>query len=245
MRTTPRYSLLCGLLAIATSGATAAPRAMAGGGKGGPLLPPNAHFRGQSLEGWSVLWVEWFIDNHFGPGLGIPDTVDKMRLLPAENVPGDYAYGINVRQGTGLVLPAMFIFGELYADGSVDDPNFVFPDEPWAVDPNLGSLAGITLVDYLYMTARTEVELDGDVLLSGVASDLDDYQFGPTYFDGPIFYAETQPNDAVAALWTIGVGAVYTPLSKGAHTMEVTTVLENIFFGHAEFHYTYHITVSH
>jgi hypothetical protein len=197
-----------------------------------------------SLEEWSVLWTERFVGNEFGTGSDIPDTVKKVRLLPASSIPDDYEFHITVGPGTGLVLPAMFIFGEIYADGSADDPDFVFPDEPWAVDPNLGSLAGINIVDYLYMTAQTEVKLDGKVLLSGVASDLEDYHFGPTFFDSPIVYEETLPNNAVAAWWCFGVGAVYTPLSKGTHTLEITTVFDNIFFGHVNFHYIYHIDVS-
>src|SRR5262245_55082579 len=108
MKTTPRFLLLFSLLAIVTIVAMPTPRATAGGGKGSPLLPPNARLHGRSLEEWTVLWVEWFIENHLGSGSDIPETVDKMRLLPAESVPGDYEYNITVRQGTGFVLPAMF-----------------------------------------------------------------------------------------------------------------------------------------
>lgn len=237
MKTATRFLPLCSLLAMVIIAATAALCATAGGGQGSPLLPPNAHFRGKSLEEWNVLWVEWFVRTNLAGETDLPDTVKKTRLLPAAFVPGDYEFDITVPPGTGLVLPAMFIFGEIYADGSMDDPTFVF-------GPEFGDLEGLNILDYLYATTQTEVKLDGEVLLSGVASDLADYHFGPTYFDDPIFYEETQANNAVAAIWTFGVGAVYTPLSKGTHTMEVTTVFDNIFFGQVEFHYTYHIVVT-
>jgi hypothetical protein len=209
-----------------------------------PLLPPNANFRGNSLEEWNVLFTEQFVRTNLAGETGVPDTVKKVRFLPAAYVPDDYVFNITIPEGTGLVMPGMFIFGEIYEDSSMDDPNFIFPDEDWAYDPNLGSLAGMNIVDYLYLTAYVQVKYNGKVLLSGVASDLDDYHFGPTYFDSPIVYQDTLPNGAVAAAWCIGVGCVYTPLSKGNHTLEVSTVYDNIFFGYVEFNYVYNIKVK-
>jgi hypothetical protein len=55
--------MLMGLAAVAM-----APTSSFGQGGKSPLLPPNAHFRGQSLEAWSVLWTERFVGNEFGTG---------------------------------------------------------------------------------------------------------------------------------------------------------------------------------
>lgn len=244
MKKATRFLLLCGLLTIAMLAPSATHFATAGGGNNNPLLPPDEDFRGRSLGEWSVLWTQWFVENALGSGSSIPDTVNKVRLLLEATAPGNYESDVTVKPGTGFVFPAMFIYGEIYADGSSDDPGFVFPDEPWAVDPNLGSLAGIGLLDYLYLTTHVEVKVNGTVVLSGQASDLEDYHFGPTYFDSPIVYEETLPNNAVAAAWCFGVGAVYSPLPKGSHTVELNTIFDNIFFGHAEFHYIYHINVT-
>jgi hypothetical protein len=223
---------------------TGTPTATAAGGNGKPLVPANAKFRGMYLEEWSVLYGEWFVGNDWGPGTDIPDTVNKMRLLPAAGQPGDHVREITVKTGTGFVLPPMFIFGELYLDGSSDDPDFVFPDADWAVDPNLGPLVGINVLDYFYMTTHTEFKLNGAVILSGVTSGMEERHYGPVYFDSPIPYDEVAPNGAVAAAWTFGVGAVFTPLPRGTHTLELTTEYDNIFFVNSVFHFVYTINVT-
>lgn len=121
--------------------------------------------------------------------------------------------------------PPLFIFGELYDDGTEDDPN----------DP---------IIDFFFETTSVEARLDGKVLLEGVASELGEYRFGPLPFDEPIFYAEPQPRGpdlhAVAALFVLGVGSVYRPLPVGEHTLVIT--VDSLFFGTRQT--TYHITVT-
>jgi hypothetical protein len=81
-------------------------------------------------------------------------------------------------------------------------------------------------------------------LLQGRASDLAAFRYGPRSFDEPIEYTEPLERGedlyAVAALWTMGVGSFYLPLSPGRHTL--TYVVDSEFFG--LFEYSYNITVG-
>jgi hypothetical protein len=87
-------------------------------------------------------------------------------------------------------------------------------------------------------------QLDGKVLLEGLASDLEPYSFGPVVLDEPIYYAEPQPRgpglNAIAAIFVVGTGSVYNPLPVGKHTLVID--VQNPFLGN--FHTTYNITVS-
>jgi hypothetical protein len=193
-------------------------------------LPAQAKFRGKSLAEWSFLQNEWVIATGLG-GQTLPDTVDKLQFLPGPFGPGSHEFEVVVPVGTALVSPPLFAFGELYEDGSFDDPNDPF-------------LAGI--IDTVFNETQLDVRLDGDVVLSGTPAELGDYAYGfdgPLYFDEPIVYAEPQDRggiNAVAALWTTGVGAIYHPLSPGEHTLEV--VQDGPIFG--LFDITFHITVQ-
>src|SRR5262245_20507531 len=170
------------------------------------LLPPNANFRGTSLEEWSVLWAERNIATQLGGETDLGDTVQKVRFLPAPVNPGVYEFDIVVDPGTGFVLPAWFVFGERYAE---------YPEVPDDTPRLVEELM-------LFETASVEIRLDGRVVLEGFASDLDEYRFGPVYFDPPIVYAEPQPRggpNAVEALFVEGIGSVYQPMSAGKHTL--------------------------
>ena len=100
------------------------------------------------------------------------------------------------------------------------------------------------LLALIFETTDIETVLDGEVLLDGTGADLEQYLFGPVYYNEPIVYAEPQPRgpdlNATAALWVMGIGSVYRPLPAGAHTL-VSTV-DSAFFGFMQF--TYHITVT-
>lgn len=195
----------------------------------GQPMPANAKFRGKTLAEWSFLQNEWIIATGLG-GETLPDTFQKMQFLPGPFGPGTHEFDVVVPAGTGLVSPPFFAFGELYEDGSFDDPNDPF-------------LAGI--IDTVFNETQLDVTLDGKLVLSGTPAELGDYAYGfdgPLFFDEPIFYAEPQDRggvNAVAALWTTGVGALYHPLSPGEHTLEV--VQDGPIFGH--FDITFNITV--
>jgi hypothetical protein len=193
-------------------------------------LPAQAKFRGKTVAEWSLLQNEWIIATGLG-GQTLPDTVQQMQFLPGPFSPGTHEFDVVVPVGTGLVSPPFFAFGELYEDGSFDDPNDPF-------------LAGI--IDIVFNETELDVRLDGDVVLSGTPAELGGYAYGftdPLFFDEPIFYAEPQDRggiNAVAALWTTGVGAIYHPLSPGEHTLEV--VQDGPIFGF--FDITFNITVQ-
>jgi hypothetical protein len=186
-----------------------------------PLLPPDAHFQGRSMPEWNILASEFAIATGL-TGQERPDTIGRVRFLPYY---GATEFSIELDPGTAIAFPPFFVFGELYDDGTQDDPN----------DP---------FIDVLLETATVETRLNGRVLLQGVASELEAYAFGPVNFDQPIWYAEPQPRgpglNAVAAMIVFGVGSVYRPLPVGEHTLEIT--VDSEFFGLIE--RTYHISVT-
>jgi hypothetical protein len=192
-------------------------------GQDGPsaLLPPNANLQGKSYAEWNVLASEFAITTGLTEG-EFPDTIGRVRFLPYY---GATEFSIELDPGTAIAFPAFFVFGELYDDGSQDDPN----------DP---------FIDVLLETATVETRLNGRVLLQGAASELGAYAFGPVNFDEPIWYAEPEPRtpdlNAVAAQIVFGVGSVYRPLPVGEHTLEIT--VDSEFFGLIE--RTYHISVT-
>ena len=186
------------------------------------LLPPDAKYKGLSYGEWSVLSLEWEIATGLG-GQAPPDTVKGVRFLPG-NFQGD-EFEIRLKPGTALAAPAWPVFGELYDDGTQDNPD----------DPFLQSLYEVTTI---------ESRLDGKVLLQGVARELDAYSFGVVVLDEPIPYEQPQPRgpglNAIAATFVFGIGSVYQPLPVGRHTLVID--VRNPFLG--DYHTTYHITVS-
>jgi hypothetical protein len=158
-----------------------------------------------------LLQNEWAIADFFSAENDRPDTVKGLRFLPGAFNGGEFEFDVTVKPGTGFVSPPWFAFGELYEDGTFDDPE-----------------ALADLLDFIFMNRTVEVVLDGEVVLSGTLDQLSAFAYGPTFFDSPIPYAEPQDrgpgnSPAVAAIWTIGITAVYHPLPKGQHTLEVTT----------------------
>lgn len=201
-------------------------------------LPPDSSFRGKTFDEWNTLAAENAISDFLGIG-GLPDTVKKVRLLPGAQTPGpggqnEFEFDVVLAPGTGFCIPPWFAFGEAYDDGTVDDP-----------------VALADLLAEILATTYVKTELDGKVLVEGTGAELADYYYGPTYFDAPVPYAEPQfrfegedgPVNAIAALWSIGVGSVYHPLPPGEHTLVHTHF--SPFFGHEEPQIlTYHIVVG-
>ena len=185
-------------------------------------LPADAALRGKTLPEWSQLHNEWAIATDLG-GATLPNTVDGMRFLPFGFGGGDFEFDVSVAPGTGFVSAPWFAFGELYEDGSFDDPS----------DPFL-----IGLLEFIFENRTVDVWLDGDLVQSGTVAELINYTYGPAFFDTPIFYSA--PGASVAALWSVGVGGVYHPMPAGEHTMVVFT--DGPIFGPTMM--TYHITVG-
>jgi hypothetical protein len=192
-----------------------------------PLVPPNSHAYGKSFEEWNVLYTQWAVATELG-GKNLSNTVDGVRFLP-NNVahPGTYEFDVTMNPGTPFVAPPFPVFGEMYADGSQDDPD----------DPILGLIFDLTDI---------QVVLDGKMLMDSTAAELAKYQYGPVYFEHPVPYAEPYDHGggvySTAAVWTIGVGAVYHPLPVGRHTLVVST--DDHGMGLGSYQFTYHITVS-
>jgi hypothetical protein len=211
-----------GVMLVALVGVALAPALSSG--QGSALLPPNANFQGKSLAEWSVLASAHAIEEGLG-GQSLPDTVGRVRFLPFSFEDTDAQFHVDLDAGTAITFPTLFIFGELYDDGTQDNP----------ADP---------IVDVFFETTSVEARLDGRVLLQGVAAELGEYRFGPIPFDQPILYAEPQPRGpalhSVAALFVLGIGSVYHPLPVGEHTLVIT--MDSLFFGFRQT--TYQITVT-
>lgn len=192
------------------------------------LVPAHSHAYGHSFEELNFLYTKWAIETGLGGGSDIPGGVGKVQFLPTSVTgSGAFTFNVTLAPGTPFVAPTFFVFGERY-----DDPN-VPDDKP-------GDLAALGIFE----TATINLVLDGKVVVNGVASDLKQLMYGPTYFDQPIVYTTPQSRgpglNATAALFVQGIGTVFHPLSAGQHTL-VSTV-HSQFFG--DFQYTYHITVS-
>jgi len=223
-----RFGFVSRNLAIAGALVLATPLPPAPGqdGRPTPLLPSSATYRGRRVADWCFLADQVNISNGLG-GQDLPDSIDGVRILPGAFVPSSSEFDIDLGVQTGIVSTPWFVFGELYDDGTYDDP---------------AALA--EFLEVIFETTYIDTRLDGRTLLQGQASDLAAYGYGPRYFDQPIDYTEPIERGedlyAVAALWTMGIGSFYVPLSPGRHTL--TYVVDSDFFG--LFEYTYNITVG-
>ncbi len=186
------------------------------------LLPPG-DFRGKSLDQWGLDYTQWAVAVGLG-GQSLPDTFDGVRFLPAdfEDAGPTFSASLTIEQGTPLVASPFFVFGERYANGGADNP----------FDPVIGQI----LAD---ATIRTT--LNGTAVLEGVASAISDRLFGPTTFVAPIPYA-TPVNrgpgqDAVAAIFGLGLTTIFDGLPVGVHTLTNTYNSPN-FFGSNSLTYT-------
>ena len=131
---------------------------------------------------------------------------------------------VTVKAGTFIFVPINSMWGEQYADGSTDDPN----------DPNLDG-SGHAASSWGSMLTMSQT-LDG----SPVRVDLKNYGVPITWFDQPIYYADTSSWDSVAAIWFQSYGFMIKPLTPGVHTL--TNVVEDQWFS-SSFTDTYKITV--
>jgi hypothetical protein len=217
------------VLFVTTLGVALTPTPSRGQGGQSPLMPPQSHAFGKSFEEWNRLQTQWALATGLGGGTNLSDTLGGVRLLPGEFFDTTPVFHITLSPGTPFVASPFFVFGERYDDPTVPD------DDPIALAP---------LLEEIFASAEIQIVLDGRVLLEGSGDELKKFQFGPVFLDQPIVYTEPQPRgenlNSVAALWVMGIGAVYHPLPVGQHTLVYTVQSE--FFGN--FRFTYHITVS-
>jgi hypothetical protein len=192
-----------------------------------PIVPPQSNAFGKSFEEWNVLQTEYALATELGDA-DVSDTVGRVRLLPGNFSSATPVFNIKLAPGTPFVAAPFFVFGERYDDPAIPD------DDPVALAP---------VLEEIFANAEIRIELDGRVVLDGSGTELKQFMWGPVYLDEPIVYADPIPRgdaNAVAALWVMGIGAVYHPLPVGQHTLIQT--VHSDFFG--DFVFTYHITVS-
>jgi hypothetical protein len=216
------------VLLFALASLASIPAVSSAAGPSSPLMPPQSNAFGKSLEQWNVLQTRWAIALGLGDPTGVSDQVGRVRLLPGEFFDPAPQFHMTLAPGTPFVAAPFFLHGERYDDAAIPD------DDPVALKE---------LLDLILGTAQVRIVLDGRVLLEGSGSQLQEFLFGPTYFDIPIPYDDPQPRgdglNAVAALWVTGIGAMYRPLPAGEHTLVYD--LQSLF---GNFLFTYHITVA-
>jgi hypothetical protein len=186
------------------------------------LVPPG-DFRGKSLAQWSFDWTEWGLKTGLG-GQTLPDTVDGVRYLPP-NLGSTFVTSLTIQQGTAVVFAPFVVFGENYDNGTSDNP----------ADPVLNDIFADVTIQTMF---------DGATVLQGSGNAFPDRKYGPTSFAAPIVYIDPQPRgpglNSVAAIFGLGIGAIFDPLPLGQHTIQ--NVYTSNFFG-GTFSTTYNITV--
>jgi hypothetical protein len=187
-------------------------------------IVPAGDFRGKSLDQWGLDYQQWGLKTGLG-GQTLPDTVDGVRFLPP-NLGSEFVANLTIQQGTPLVFLPFNVFGEIYDNGTQDNPN----------DP---------VIDEIFETSTIRTTFNGNVVLEGLASEFPDRTFGVTVFDEPILYAQPQPRgfglNSVTAIFGTGITAIFDMLPLGQHT--IAHVYNSPFFG-GTFTATYNITVA-
>src|SRR5262245_20238962 len=172
-----KSSLIAGV--ITTVCAAVAPTLSHAQGGASPLLSPQAQTFGKSIEEWSVLQTQFAITTDLGDGIGVSDTVGRVRLLPSSFTPDpDVEFDITVSPGTPIATAPFFVFGERYDDPNVPDDN---PDD----------LA--PFLEPIFAETTVQITLDGRVLLNATGDQLDPFRIWPAYYDEPIVYANPLP----------------------------------------------------
>lgn len=186
------------------------------------LVPPG-DFRGKSLAQWTFDWTEWGLKTGLG-GQTLPDTVDGVRYLPP-NLGSTFVTSLTIQQDEAVLFAPFVVFGENYDNGTSDNP----------ADPVLNDIFADVTIQTMF---------DGVTVLQGSGNSFPDRKYGPTSFAAPIVYTDPQPRgpglNSVAAIFGLGIGAIFNPLPLGQHTIQ--NVYTSNFFG-GTFSATYNITV--
>lgn len=172
------------------------------------VLPPNASFAGKSLAGWLKTYWVWYYSSQ-------PDSgqVGKVVLLPLPEVQAsenDFTYedpgtlsghaDVTIKAGTSFVLPLIAWTGEIYTDGSQDDP---LPDALFG-DPSF--ISG-------------NAWLDGKPVITD--ANVRSYYVPQTFFDQVIYYGEPTDYGSIGVVWFQSIGFVCDPLPVGTHQVRL------------------------
>ncbi len=182
---------------------------------GGPM-PGQSKAFGKSLGSWMELYWTWFL------GGDQPGQVKSVVFLP---LPEEGELDVTLGKGEKFVLPMFVYIGETYL------PELEIPDDDPAFIP-----------DEFFTDANVLIMLDGEPIIDSEVDDLNEYFFGPEYFDEPIEYAAPTWYGADSAIWVKGIGFVHNPLPPGEHTLTLY-ITDNFGFG-IEFFNTWYITVE-
>jgi hypothetical protein len=174
--------LCCGLLLFGQ----AWPVSAGGNGNQSPgVLPPNSHAYGKSLSEWLELFMVDYLE-HVYCGKTLPSKVGNVQFLNAL-CPAD----VTVKAGTALLGGVLAWYGELYEDGSIDDPS----------------------VDWLAGTIG-EVTLDGRTIVPN----LENYYVPIRWLREPVLYQEPTDYGSIATVYVEGYAFLIAPLPVGVHT---------------------------
>jgi hypothetical protein len=186
--------------------------------------PGGSHAYGKSLTDWMKGYMTYLL------GVDQP-TRDKnvvyMPLPAAIDTGGGHFEGemnVSLKTGDAFAMTIYVWYGELYGDDSTDPWDYVEP-------------AGIT------DDTNVLLKIDGKTFIDSSKDDMSDwyFEFDPTQWDNPVYYAAPTELGAIAAVWAKGLGFVHAPLSKGTHTMEIWVT--NGTYG-GDWHNVWHISVT-
>ena len=198
---TNRYAIVVGLcLTLAVLGTAYA------------QSPGGSHAFGKSLTEWMTLDNSWRLggeqSNPEGKMVFLPDISSEAAdggewVYDEDSNTWTYAAEIDValEPGQKFAMPLIYFYGEVYEDGTEDDPD----------DYD---------VEALLAAYDIQVSLDGDLILDTTDEDIGDSFYGPAYFDETIEFDEPNPySGGIGATWVAGYGFVHQPLSTGEHTL--------------------------
>ena len=121
-------------------------------------------------------------------------TLDAMRNVYVGQT------AITVRPNEGLFLPMFYWFGETYADGSQDDPDFPAPAD--------------------FLGCNVMLTLDGDVILDSSDGLADNY-VDTTYYPQPLVYPVPTGYGSVNTYFVKGLCASIGTMSPGTHELHL------------------------
>ena len=132
---------------------------------------------------------------------------------------------VTLRPNEGFFLPLFYWFGEQYADGSADDPDFPSPAD--------------------FLGSNVLLTLDGTPILDS-ADGLDDSYVDTTYYPTPLAYPAPTSYDSVATYFVKGLSTQHGPLSPGTHELHliITNPFVQALAGFSGWDNTWHIVVE-
>lgn len=180
------------------------------------IMPPTAKVEGISLPAWNQLFMEYGLKNsspNGWPPFNRADVEVGQVVIMAQSW-GDNPWQLTVRNGTFLMFPIYYLWGELYDDDSIDNP------DDWA---------------WWHSQVKLTLTLDGSPIQANFA----DYFVPTTTFSPPLEYAEPSEYGSIGAVWFQGWGCIIKPLKPGVHVL--TNRIED---SGADWTDTYIITVT-